>query len=36
VSEVEVVEKNEIHIMFSVISVSLTVIDVIITYVVCK
>lgn len=28
----EVVEKNEIHIMFSVISVSLTVIDVIITY----
>jgi hypothetical protein len=29
---VEVIEKNEIHIMFSLISVSLTVTDVIITY----
>ena len=34
VPEVEVIEKNEILIMFSVISVSLTVTDVIITYVV--
>jgi len=32
VPEVEVIEKNEIYIMFSVISVSLTVTDVIITY----